>query len=96
MNSTLSLMSTPFRFRDVLVVGFLVAAIFHCYYQPLSHEYSLEPIWFVETFDTTDSREKPSQLIPPIVMDIDKDNVKDLISVGVDNVLRVSQRISLL
>eukprot|EP01040_Poterioochromonas_malhamensis_P011242 gene11242-12248_t len=92
MSSTLtSSMSTPFRFRDVLVVGFLVAAIFHCYYQPLSHEYSLEPIWFVETFDTTDSREKPSQLIPPIVMDIDKDNVKDLISVGVDNVLRVSR-----
>jgi hypothetical protein len=83
-----------FRLRDVVVFGFIIAAIFQCYYQPMSYDFSIEPLWFVETFDDASSsrsnRPRSSvSLIPPLVIDLDKDNVKDLVSIGFDNVLRV-------
>jgi hypothetical protein len=80
-----------FRLRDVVVFGFIIAAIFQCYYQPMSYDFSIEPLWFVETFDSSSSNRPRSSvsLIPPLVIDLDKDNVKDLVSIGFDNVLRV-------
>jgi hypothetical protein len=89
-----------FRLRDVVVLGFIIAAIIQCYYQPMSYDFSIEPLWFVETFDdsststisdsTLANRPRSSaSLIAPLVIDLDKDNVKDLVSIGFDNILRV-------
>src|SRR4051794_31884986 len=80
-----------FRIRDVIVVAFVLISILQCYYQPINYEYQIEPIWFVETFDSNSQHQSPEVIIHPIIIDLDRDNVKDLVSVGLDNVLRVSR-----
>ena len=80
-----------FRLRDIVVLALIAAAVLHCYLQPTSYEYALEPVWFVETYDTDSipSETTKGSLLSPLVMDIDRDNVKDLISIGYDNIMRV-------
>jgi hypothetical protein len=78
------------RLRDLLVLAFVLLGVFQCYYQPISYDYHLDPVWFVELFDNDAPHESISELVAPVVIDLDRDNVKDLISVGLDNVLRVS------
>lgn len=89
-------MPEVFRIRDFIALGVIIIAVLHCYYEPLSYDYHIEPIWFVEYAETNPENAKKNQrnhIVTPIVYDFNKDGRNELISVGADGILRVRRRL---
>ena len=78
-----------FRKRDVAVFILVSIALYLSYFDSPGLKYTIDPAWFIDQRETSNTNTVDYKAVPPIITDLEGDGINEVILITSDFMLKV-------